>query len=192
MPIFYRGACVNSYWHLNNPIETGFTARAPGTRPTIHRLMHHIARGTITSPFISLTRSPAVAWHYAVFDSLEVPTRSNSAYVYEIEINEPLPSGLKLLDPIKEIAKVLPDPTYPGPPYQHDGLPDFVLGVVNPRNMAHFLALQSQQMPFSEGTPRPPNLTLELETLVRAIRDAEILAQGSIPAAYILNRFDVY
>lgn len=192
MPIFYRGACINSYWHLNNPTETGFTARAPETRPTIHRLMHHIARGTITSPFVSLTRSPAVAWHYAVFDSLEVPTRSNPAYVYEIEINEPLPSGLRLLDPIKEVAKVLPAPTYPGPSYQHDGPPDFVLGVVNPRNMAHFLALQSQQLPFSEGTPRPANLTLELETLVRAIRDAEILAQGSIPAAYILNRFDVY
>ena len=192
MPIFYRGASINSYWYINNPIERGFIARSPGTQPTMNRLMHHIARGTVTSPFISLTRSYAVAWHYAVFGKEEIPSPSNPAYVYEIEINEPLPVGLKLLDPVKEVAQMLPMPTSPGPPYQHDGLPDFLIGVVNPRNMQRFLAPHSMQLPSSEGTPRPPNLTLELETLVRALRDAEILAQGIIPSACVQNRFDVY
>lgn len=192
MPIFYRGAGINSYWYFNNPQDSGFTARAPGTQPTTNRLMQHIARGTITSPFISLTRSYAVAWHYAVFNGREVPTPNNPAYVYEIEINAPLPVGLKLLDPIKEVAQGLPIPTSMSPPYQHDGLPDFLLGVVNPRNMQHFLAPHPPQLPSSEGTPRPPNLTLELETLVRALRDAEILAQGIIPSTYVQNRFEVY
>ena len=48
------------------------------------------------------------------------------------------------------------------------------------------------QPPVSEGTPRPPNLTIELETLVRALRDAEILAHGNIPATCVKNRLEVY
>lgn len=43
-----------------------------------------------------------------------------------------------------------------------------------------------------ECTPRSPNLSLELETFVRALRDAEILAYGTIPAACVVNCFDVY
>ena len=167
-------------------------ARAPGTQPTTNQLMHHVARGTVTSPFISLTRSYAVAWHYAVFGKEEIPSPSNPAYVYEIEINEPMPVGLQLLDPVKEVAQRLPRPTSMSPPYQHDGLPEFLIGVVDSITMGHFLAQHSPQPPLSEGTPRPPNLTLELETLVRALRDAEILAQGIIPSACVQNRFDVY
>ena len=79
MAIFYRGAGINSYWYLNDPIEHGFIARSPEITPT-----------TI------------------------------------------------------------------------------------------------------EGTPRSPNLTMELETLVRALRDAEILAHGIIPATCVKNSFDVY
>ena len=46
--------------------------------------------------------------------------------------------------------------------------------------------------PPSGGVVRPPTLTMELETLVRALRDAEILAMGSISAVYIRNRFEAY
>ena len=87
---------------------------------------------------------------------------------------------------------MLPSPTSSGPPYQHDGLPDFLLGIVDPGNMGHFLAQHAKQPPSSEGTPRSPNLTIELETLVRALRDAEILAHGIIPAICVKNNFDVY
>jgi len=55
MPIFYRGAGVGTYWHSNNAQQTGFTPRSPGTSATINALMHYIARGTVTSPYISLT-----------------------------------------------------------------------------------------------------------------------------------------
>ena len=160
--------------------------------PTITRLMLHIARSTVNSPFISITRSYAVAWRYAMSSSARVPTASDPAYVHEIEIQKPLPQGLKLLDPVKEIAQALPSPIDLGPPYQHDGFPDFLLGIVDPRNMGHFLEQHSMQPPSSEGTPRPPNLTIELETLVRALRDAEILAHGNIPATSVKTRFEVY
>jgi hypothetical protein len=192
MAIFYRGAGINTYWYLNDPIEQGFVARAPRMTPTTTRQMLHIARSTVNSPFISLTRSYAVAWRYAMVSSERVPTLRDPAYVHEIEVQEPLPPGLHLLDPVKEVAQMLPPPTSSGPPYQHDGLPDFLLGIVDPGNMGHFLAQHAMQPPSSEGTPRSPNLTIELETLVRALRDAEILAHGIIPATCVKNSFDVY
>jgi hypothetical protein len=192
MAIFYRGAGINTYWYLNDPIEQGFVARDPEMTPTTTRQMLHIARSTVNSPFVSLTRSYAVAWHYAMVSSERVPTAEDPAYVHEIEIQEPLPPGLHLLDPIKEVAQMLPSPTSSVPPYQHDGLPDFLLGVVDPGRMENFLTQYAKQPPSSEGTPRPPNLTIELETLVRALRDAEILAHGIIPATCVKNSFDVY
>ena len=192
MPIFYRGAGIDTYWYLNNPVEIGFVAKAPEVTSTTTRLIQHISRGTSNSPFISLTLSYAVARDYAILSSPEIPTPSKPAYVYEIELQDPLPSGLKLLDPVKEVANELPSPPTIGPAYQHDGSQEFLLGVANPRNMGHFLRKHSPQPPLSEGTPRPPNLTLELETLVRALRDAEILAYGTIPGTSVVNCFDVY
>ena len=191
MPIFYRGAGIDTYWYLNNPAESGFTARTPGATLTTTRVMHHISRGTANTPFISVTRSYAVARDYAVSNSTEIPTLRNPAYVYEIEIPEPPPDEMQIRDPVKEVAERLLPPAM-GPPYQHDGSQEFLLGVVDPRNMGHFLIQQVIQPPSNGGTPRPPNLTLELETLVRALRDAEILVCGHIPATYVQNRFDVY
>lgn len=192
MSIFYRGAGVDTYWHLNNPTEIGFTARAPEVAPTTVRLMQHISRGTNNSPFISLLISYAVARDYALLSSPEIPTPSKPAYVYEIEFQNPLPSGIKVLDPVKEVAETLPLPPTIGPAYQHDGSQEFLLGVVSPRNIGHFLVEHSEQPPLSEGTPRPPNLSLELETLVRALRDADILVYETIPAPCFMNCFDVY
>ena len=74
-----------------------------------------------------------------IFFGNEVPTQEHPAYVYEIEINEPIPPELKLLDPIKELAPILPSPLGVHPPYQHDGGPAFLLGVVDPVNMRKFL-----------------------------------------------------
>ena len=189
--IVYRGAGIGSYWHVHNPAVRGFTARAPHTSATSERLMHHISRGTGNSPFISLTRSYAVARHYAVLSSARTATPTDPAYVYEIEIQFPLPAGLQLLDPVKEVALALPELASVGPPYQHDGMPNFLLGVADPENMKRFLEQHAPQPPSNGGTPRPPNLSMELETLVRVLRDAEILALGIIPATCVRNCFRI-
>ena len=110
MSIFYRGAGVDIYWHINNPTEIGFTARAPEVAPTTARLIQHISRGTNNSPFISLSISYAIARDYAILSSPEIPTQSKPAYVYEIEFQDPLPYGLEVLDPVKEVAQILPSP----------------------------------------------------------------------------------
>jgi hypothetical protein len=190
MPIFYRGAGVGTHWHENDARLNGFTSKKPGAIHSIDRLMKHIARADVNSPYTSLTRSYGVAYVYAVHFGRAQPTETNPGYVYEIELSDPLPPGLHLLDPVKEVAKAAPEPL-DLISYQHDGLPDFLLGVMNPMEMGQFLTTPSLQPPPG-GIPRPPNLAIELETLVLALRDAEILAVGNIPAVYIQNRHNVW
>lgn len=117
------------------------------------------------------------------------PTQARPAYVYEIELDDPLPPGLQLLDPIKEVVATTQSPLS-AISYQHDGLPDFLLGVVNPSTMGQYLSTPTKQPPPGGGTTRSANLTPELEALVRALRDAEILAVGNIPASCIQARYN--
>ena len=191
MPIFYRGAGVGTYWHEKDALLSGFTPKKPGAVNSIERLMMHVARADINSPYISLTRSYGVAYWYAAPFGRIPATEANPGYVYEIEISKPLPPGLQLLDPVKEVAAAAPEPL-DSMYYQHDGLPDFVLGLVNRVEMGRFLKLPRPQPPPGGGTPYPPKLTIQLETLVRALRDAEILAVGNIPATYVRNRYEVW
>lgn len=193
MPIYYRGAGPGSYWALHNARLTGFTSQAPGIPPSHHRLIHHITKGTASSPYISLTKSFGVAKHYAINSGTTVPvaTAQDPGFVYEVELSDPLPLGLLLLDPVREVSNNAPGPLAPIS-YQHDGPPDFLLGVINPRGMGHFLTAPYVQPPPAHGTPRPPTLTLELESLIRALRDAEIVAVGNIPAGTVVNRYSVF
>ena len=195
MATFYKGAGIGTHWHTRDSRRIGFTARSPATHPETEALIDHIATSTVNSPYISLTRSYAVAWDYAMRGGTSIPTLNNPGYVYEIEIDTPLPSGLKLLDPIKEIALNLPPPIdadfekeYPF--YQHNGLPNFLLGVVSPGDLSHF-RIGRQSQPPGPGSPCPPNLTPQLEALVNALRDAEILFHGSIPSSCVKERFEV-
>ncbi len=195
MATFYKGAGIGTHWHINDSREVGFEARSPTAMPTIEAVITHVAKSTANSPYVSLTRSYAVAWNYAVRGGTNIPTLDKPGYVYEIEIDVPLPSGLKLLDPIKEVALNLPDPVdissegeYPF--YQHNGLPTFLLGVVIPEDMSHF-RIGRQPQPPGPGLPCPPNLTPQLEALVNALRDAEILFHGDIPAYCVRERFEV-
>ena len=75
MATFYKGAGVGTHWHAQDSRRIGFTARSPETTPTTEALIHHIASGTLNSPYVSLTRSYAVAWHYAVFNSKREPSQ---------------------------------------------------------------------------------------------------------------------
>lgn len=76
-------------------------------------------------------------------------------------------------------------------PYQHEGAQDFLLGVVNPTQFGHLLTAYYLSASNSPAT-RPTSPSLHLETLVRALRDAEVLAYGIIPANYVLNRIPVW
>lgn len=175
MPTFYKGAGVGTHWHVNDSRRIGFSARSPQTAPTTDSLIDHIATSTFNSPYISLTRSYAVAWHYAVFSGKEDPAPSTPAYIYEIEIDDSLPHGIDLLDPVKEVVHNLPQP---------------LRGIVDLEYMENLLRGQTTQL-SNPGVGFSPNVELQLIALTFAQRDAEVLAHGYIPPFCIKHRFEV-
>lgn len=189
MPIFYRGAGLGTYWHPSNhdARALGFTPHFSGMPRTHNRLMQHIALTTTSSPYISLTRSWGVALSYALSGRAQA-TQSDPAYIYEIELDDPLPVGLVLLDPVREVANNVPPPT--GMPYQHDGSPDFLLGIVDPIGQQRYLSQISPQP--AGAVSRPANMSQELITIVRALRDAELIAVGAIPSNCVTNCVPVF
>jgi len=189
MPIFYRGAGPGSCWDTNDARQLGFRAQSPQLMATMDRLMNHIAQTTVTSPFVSLSRSYAIAHGYAMAGPGGIAVQDQPGYIDEIEIAEPLPLGLALLDLIRELAAVLPGPL-DRMSYQHDGRAKVLLGMVLPKEFQHMLVSTYPQPGGTSGSP--VRVTQELVTLVRALRDAEILAVGNIPASCVLARSPVH
>jgi hypothetical protein len=191
MVVFYRGAGVNTYWHEHDARERGFVAKAPGQQHSLDRLKQHIARGNFNSPYISLSRSYGIARDYAKFLGRAEPSAAAPAYVYEIELSQPLPSGLALFDPVRAKAEQFGDPLAAAA-YHHDGDSKFLLGVADPTSGREFLELPVRHPPPADGgARRSPNLSIELEAMVRALRDAEILARGVIPTNCIRARYNI-
>jgi len=189
---FYRAIGVGTFHHGNGTDlrTTGISPRRPGGQYNASGVIQHIARGATNSPCISLTKSYGVAEDYARNASRAIPTSSNPAYVYEIDISDPPPTGVVVVDPVFFIASHVPNPLV-SPSYHHDGNQSFLLGVVNPA-AAHPSASSVVFPPGLGGTPRSPNLTIELEAMVRALRDAEVLVVGNLPQTCVINRYDVY
>lgn len=187
MALFYKGVGVGTFLHANDPRLNGMPPRAPVIGYNIGVAMRHVARGTTVSPCVSLTRSYGVAEMYAREASLTFPSPTTPAYVYEVDIPDPVPTGVTLVDPVKAVAATLPSPVT-ALSYFHDGDKDFILGVASPTLMAMHLTAPITQPPGSVGAARSANLTLELETLIRALRDAEVLVLGTVPASRVTTR----
>ena len=182
MAIFYKGAGPGTYWNVHDATVVGFTAHSPALSTSPSRVVRHITGGSTHSPYTSLTSSYAVAWDYAVYaGSLTVvATKANPGYVYVIDLPDPPPPGLVLLDPVVEVSVRLPPPGGLVS-YQHDGSPQFLIGVVSPRRHRRYLTSPCVKAP--PAAPGPPSTPSPiLEAMVSALRDAEILAMGSIPA----------
>jgi hypothetical protein len=155
MPHFYKGVGVGTFLHPLNVLSLGIGSRNPGANPTVTAIMLHVARGTITSPYISLTRSYGVAESYAIDASRTPPTPSTPAHVYEIDIPDPPPSGLTILDPLVEIASNNANPVR-SPSYHHDGGPAFCSGSWTPRRTTLFAwRPQSGRPAWAEHQDRP-------------------------------------
>lgn len=181
MPIFYKGARPGSHWHTTDARARGFTPRASTMLLNADRLMQHIARGNADTPYISLTRSYGIAVDYAKVGAAQ----GDPGFVYEIEINDPLPPGMELFDPVKVVADAAPLPLA-AVPYQHDGQSDFLISVIEAT-----ISAKPCLLPQGGATPRQPNLSIYVETLVRALRDAEILA-NVVPKVCVVNRIEVW
>jgi hypothetical protein len=189
MAIFYRGAGVGTYWHSQDARISGLIPTSPGIQSTPDRVIQHVYNGLTNSPYVSLTVSYPVALNYALEMGNAQPTLDNPAYVYEIEIDER--HEVKLIDPVKEIAAGVPSP-HDSHPYQHNGDQIVLLGVVSPR-MDALLRLPVKMPPgAATSSTHTLNLSRHLWGLVAALRDAEVLAFGTVPAACVVNRYPVY
>lgn len=192
MAIFYRGAGIGTYWHTHDARLEGFIAHSPGAPRSLGTQIGHIKNGTTTSPYISLTRSYSVALTYAVYCGQEQPDEDKPAFVYEIELTKPLPTGLDIFDPAYDIlAKCGAKDPLADHTYQHDGFPDFIAGVID-RTMRERLTKHIAHPPPGIATARSASLSESLEAVVRAIRDAELLAVGTIPTNCIICRYEVH
>jgi predicted MPP superfamily phosphohydrolase len=187
--IFYRSAAVGSYWHANDARIGGFIASAPAITPTVNIMIQHLSGFIANSPFISLTASFGVARSYALVGSGGTATPDNPGYVYIIDIPEHFPSSMQFFDPLQVIASSAPPPPF-SMPYYHEGAPDFLLGVVNPVQFSH--SLTSVRLTAAGTSTAPATPSPHLQALLWALRDAEVLVAGIIPAQYVVQRVDVY
>lgn len=193
MTILYKGVGVGTFLHKADLRATGLVAHMPALSCDTDTIIRHIRNGTTTTPCISLTRSYGVAEDYARNGGRAFPTASAPAYVYEFDIpTDPPPAGMVVIDPVSNIAARNSNPLA-SPSYHHDGNMSFLLGVVDPSGMAMHLNAPIRTPMGSSPTPRSANLSPELETLVRALRDAEVLALGVIRNMDVaIIRHDVY
>ncbi len=120
----------------------------------------------------------------------KLPSPAKPAYVYEIEVDENDGLGTRLFDPVTAMAAGLGSP-YEMRSYHHDGDNSFLLGLVDPVGQRPSLRQDVRLAPPGEGTYRSPLLNIELEALVRALRDAEILAFGAIATGQVRRRIEI-
>jgi hypothetical protein len=186
---FYRGVGVGTYHHSHDLRATGIAPRHPGGQCNATTVMQHIARGTTASCCISLTKSYGVAEDYARNASRSPPTAANPAHVYDIDIPDPPPTGLLLIDPIYLVASQNQNPLA-SLSYHHDGNQDFLIGVINPMMAA--MPAKVRFPPNMAGASRPPNLTIDLETMVYVLRDAEVLVVGNLPSTCVTYRHLIF
>jgi hypothetical protein len=157
-------------------------------------MMHHINGATIHTPYISLTASLGVARTYAEVGRFGTATSANPGYVYLIDIPDSLPANVCLYDPVKEIANSVPNPPL-SIPYQHEGTQDYLLGVVNPAvfkshlQAYRFAGVSAGRAVVNIHSQAPSQ---QLLTIVRALRDAEVLALGMIPGNWVIHREPVF
>jgi hypothetical protein len=188
MTIFYRGAGVGTYWHTKDPRLSGLIPTTLGIPNTPDRVIQHVFNGLTHSPYVSLSLSYPVALNYALEMGTIWPTVHDPAYVWEVEINAS--HGVALVDPVKEIAAGAPNPLDPNP-YQHNGDQNVLLGVMW-HVLAPILHLPVAMPPTAVTGAHTINISPHLRALIHALRDAEILAVGTVPAACIVMRHDVY
>lgn len=183
----YKGVGVGTFLHGADLLSNGIQARSLRVRPgSTADVCQHVARGTITSPFISFTRSYGIAQNYAYDFSITPPTPSAPAYVYEIDV--PLGSNVRIIDPVVLIASQQTNPLS-SPSYHHDGDQTFLEYVINPAARVSLTPMSPR--PPLMGSPAPTKLEIELETIAFALRDAEVLIEGNVPKEWVLHRYSV-
>jgi hypothetical protein len=182
MPIFCKGAGLGTHWRSTDARRMGFFARAPRNPMSRDRLLQHVGGSTQATPFISLTRSYAIAFDYAQKGGRGFPSEAQPAYVYEVEIVDD--GACRVIDPIGEIANGLPAPLATTS-FHHDGDQNAMLGIVD-NTQARYLTTAVRYPPPQPAKPGV-NVGAELTGMVRILRDAEVIAVDHMPARCLVT-----
>jgi hypothetical protein len=194
MARFYKGVKLGSYLHGRNLSATGIAPAQPGASYSVNAIIRHIGGDPLNSPCVSLTKSYGVAQAYALDSGTAYPDVHNPAWVYEIELdkNDPAVNPYLVVDPVFEISRYHNDPLV-DPSYHHNGDELFLLGLVDEKRFGHYT---SRAAPRPRGnthpSSHPPNVSEQLLTFVRALRDAEVLFVGNIPGRCIVAQHPAY
>jgi hypothetical protein len=188
--LVYKGVGVNTHHYPTDLRTTGITARNPGAVMNEVAVQQHIARGTTFSPCISLTKSFGIASDYARNFGFAAPTKARPAYVYELQV--PDMPGRAVIDPIVFIGSKHPNPLV-SPSYHHDGDQDFLGFVAYPKAHVGIVPHAPRPPGMTGSGTYPVNKSIELETLIFAIRDAEVLVHKNIPSSWFTSvRHDIF
>lgn len=178
-PNLFKGAGPGTHWHANDPRTSGFTSAA--TRPvTTNAVVGHIVHYSHPSPLISFTFSFAVARNYALSGTSEPATETSPGYVWEIDLGA-VSEQPAAFDTISEIAKA-------NHAHRHNGDLLLIEGVAAPGSNGTFL---TTPVPLAGGRTTIPTVREELQALVFAVRDSEVLLD-KVFAGCVVQRHDVY
>lgn len=180
--MLFKGAGPGTHWHANNAQATGFTL--PGAiTPTVNVVVNHITAFSAPSAYCSFSLSFAIARGYAIFGPGGVATKAAPGLVYQIDLSA-LSALPALVDPVLTISRGLNGQYAHG----HNG------GFLALSEIAQTALGPGGYTPTQHvgGGTCPLIVTSELQALVRAIRDAEILVQGNVPAGAIIKVHQVY
>jgi hypothetical protein len=160
---------------------TGF--RSPYTATgTLNFLISHITAYSQASPYSSFTTSYAIARGYALTGPGGPASKSQPGYVYLVDLQQLAKAAqVKVVDPVSELIGALNGSLV----HNHNGdgglMAQLALGLpVSTTSTGRF------------GKATPLRLSAELQVLINAVRDAELLVEGSLPPAVVTDRDDVY
>lgn len=177
--LYFKGVGVGTYLHSKDLFRHGIAPKEHRARRGADIVEHVVRFGG--TPLVSLTRSFGVACDYAKNYSLYPPTATNPGVVYEVVIPDPAP--VPIIDPVQALAS-----TSQGlaslATYHHDGDQRVIEYLLDPIKKAMGPYPISPQRPPAVGAV-PATIPLELNAMVYALRDAEILVEGKIDKSWI-------
>ena len=178
VPTLYKGAGPGTYWHRNDARTSGFPLPSK-KQPTSNAVVTHITSYSFPSCYLSFSLSFAIARElYAMSGPGGPASKSSPGYVYEIDLSQ-VSETIPVVNPLEELCKL-------GLIHRHNGDGDMILAVAGSSH--HTL---SKRVAASGGRHVSPNMSPELQALVYAVLDAEVLARA-VPAACVVNRHSVY
>lgn len=181
LPYLYKGAGPGTHWHQTDARLQGFRAPRAATG-TLNFLLSHITAYSQASPYTSFSTSFAIARSYALAGPKGAATKANPGHVYVVDLQQ-LPPGahVKVVDPLAEVIGAL------NGSLAHDHNGDVGL-----------MAQLAMGLPLLATTPgrfnkaAPLRVTHQLQVLINAMRDAELLVEGMLAPAAVIDRDDVY